>query len=173
MATPFIGEIRIFAGPYAPYNWAMCDGQDLSIAQNLALFKVLGIAYGGDGVVTFRLPDLRGRAAIGSGTGTGLTKRQPGDSVGSESVAITGPEALGHSHTVMAFHLFAGNRPSPEDNSFSRVSGTSAYVDPVNLTPLHENTVPTGGGGGIDAHPNMQPYITLNFIIALVGDYPN
>ena len=131
MAEPFIGEIKIFAGDFAPRGWAMCAGQLLPIASNQALFAILGTTYGGDGRVNFALPDLRGRAPVHWGQGPGLP-------------AVTLGERAG--------------------------AGVDAYTAAGPLTPLAPGSV--AGSGGSQPHPNMQPSLAMNFIIALQGIFP-
>jgi microcystin-dependent protein len=171
MSEPFLGEIRPFAGNFAPRGWALCDGQLLSIAQNTALFSILGTAYGGDGRVTFALPNLQGRTPIGAGQGPGLSDRPLGESFGSSSVTLINSELPAHHHT------FNGSREvatagSPEGQVLASTSALPVYHAPksdrVALNPT--SIAPSGGS---QPHNNLQPYLALTFIIALEGIFPS
>ncbi len=160
MAEPFLGEIQIYAFTYAPRNWAFCNGQILGIAQNSALFSLLGTTYGGDGRTTFNLPDLRGRAAI-------HTSDFPGVSSGTENHTLIASEMPLHNHTFSASSS-AGAAAIATNNAF----GSSA----VNLYAAQgaAATMPNlGAAGGSQPHDNMQPYLVLNFCIALAGIFPS
>jgi len=171
---PFLGEIRIFSGNYAPYNWALCDGQLLSIQQYSALFSLLGIYYGGDGKVTFALPDLRGRAPMNFGQGPGLTPRVLGETDGSASVMLISSELPPHNHTAGCVTTSA-NQPSPVDAVWATTSGGKGGGTPVGYqatanTQMNPQALTVTGGS--QPHNNMQPYLGINFIIALVGVFP-
>ena len=170
MSEPFIAEIRIFAGNFAPRGWAFCDEQLLPIAQNTALFSLIGITYGGDGRTTTALPSMQGRAPMHAGRGPGLTSRRLGQQGGVESVTLTEGQMPSHNHQMMASPN-PGETSGPSGNALARTVGSSAYGPANNLTPFNEATMPPAGGG--QAHDNMQPYLALNFIIALVGLYPS
>lgn len=175
MSEPFIGEIILFAGNFAPRGWALCQGQLMSIAQNTALFSILGTTYGGDGVTTFALPDLRGRVPLGQGQGPGLTPRVLGEESGSETVTLISTEIPAHNHQLLA-NTAAGSLPEPTNNVLAGVSDPNsgglfnAFEATANttLSPLA-----IGVTGGSQPHNNMQPYLCLNYIIALVGIFPS
>ena len=172
MSEPFIAEIRIFAGNFAPRGWAFCDGQLLPISQNTALFSLIGTTYGGDGRTTTALPNLQGRAPMHPGRGPGLTSRHLGEQVGTETVTLTEAQIPSHTHTLMGANSRA-SASSPANNLFNRSTGEMAYQSDTttNLTTLAPETVTTTGSS--QPHNNMQPYLAINFIIALVGLYPS
>jgi microcystin-dependent protein len=166
---PYIGEIRIFAGNFAPRGWALCNGQLLSIAQNTALFSLLGVMYGGDGRVTFALPDLRGRAPMHFGQGPGLTPRTEGEMGGEETVTLISNQMPSHSHQVNG-NQGPGSSPTPDSNYWAASSRRDvAYANNAN-TQLSPQAV--GFTGNNQPHENRQPYLTLNYIIALQGVFP-
>jgi microcystin-dependent protein len=173
MSEPFIAEIRIFAGNFAPRSWAFCDGQLLPIAQNTALFSLIGTTYGGDGRTTTALPNLQGRAPMHPGRGPGLTARRLGERVGVETVTLTEAQIPSHNHTARANTAGADAGPPDNTKSFARSGGGQAYQANANanLVDLASQTLSTTGGG--QAHTNVQPYLVLNFIIALQGLYPS
>lgn len=168
-AEPYIGEIIMFAGNFAPRGWAFCDGQLLAIAQWQALFSILGTTYGGDGRTTFALPDLRGRFPIHPGQGPGLSSRSLGERSGSESVALTAAEIPSHSHDLNA-STSEGAFDSPQNAVPGRpASGIPQYATGPNTTMAQQAIGAAGGGGG---HDNMPPYLGVHFIIALTGLFP-
>lgn len=175
MSEPFIAEIRIFAGNFAPRGWALCDGQLLPIAQNTALFSLIGTTYGGDGRTTTALPNLQNRAPMHPGRGPGLTARKLGERVGVETETLTEAQIPPHSHTARADNSVGlpGLTPSSTSSLARSVGAANAYhaTTNTNLVDMASETVATTGGG--QAHANMQPYLTLNFIIATVGLYPS
>lgn len=173
MSEPFIAEIRIFAGNFAPRGWAFCDGQLLPISNNTALFSLIGTTYGGDGRTTTALPDLQGRSAMHPGSGPGLTRRRLGENVGVETVTLSEAQIPNHKHSLNGNNDAIGNAATPSAAvGLSRARGGLMFSDDTaNLVPLANTTVNTAGGG--QAHGNMQPYIAMNFIIALVGLYPS
>ena len=166
----FIAEIRMFAGNFAPRDWALCDGQLLSINQHQALFSLLGTTYGGDGRTTFALPDLRGRVAIHPGQGPGLSYYNQGAIGGSETNTLTTNQLPSHNHSVNAVTA-TGNQTSPTGNLVAD-SGlfdneySNANADTTLKSTMIENT---GGGQPVN---NIQPYGTVNYIIALYGTFP-
>ncbi|MDF7801039.1 tail fiber protein [Pontiellaceae bacterium B1224] len=169
MAEPFIGEIRMFGGNFAPRNWAFCNGQLLSIASHDALFSLLGTTYGGDGRTTFGLPDLRGRVPLHVGSGPGLTPRPWGQKSGSEQVALSANELPAHTHTLPAYEGFAEQK-SPEGHVPAKAGdGEQNFSSMPADTTLHN----TGTAGSGQAHSNVQPFICISFIIALYGIYPS
>lgn len=172
MSEPFIAEIRIFAGNFAPRGWAFCDGQLLPVSQNTALFSLIGTTYGGDGRTTTALPDLQGRAPMQPGRGPGLTARRLGERGGVETVTLTEAQMPNHSHTLRAAADVGDlNAPAPT-RSLARSGGGFLYQqdagNPVALSPAASHS-----NGGSQPHDNMQPYLTMNFIIALQGLYPS
>lgn len=173
MSEPFIAEIRIFAGNFAPRGWAFCDGQLLPIANNTSLFSLIGTTYGGDGRTTTALPNLQGRAPMHPGRGPGLTDRRLGQKVGVKTVTLTEAQIPSHSHTARAATSGADAIPPSNTTSLARSGGGSAYQSntTASLVDLASETVATTGGG--QSHTNIQPYLTLNFIIALQGLYPS
>lgn len=176
MADPFVAEIRIFAGNFAPKGWAFCDGQLMPISQNTALFALLGATYGGDGQSNFGLPDLQGRAPLGQGQGPGLSKYDLGQSAGSPTVTLLQSEIPAHNHQVYSTSS-VGNQEQPGNALWADTPGTGTETGKAYDTPgpsdwvaMHPNAmVPTGSSL---PHNNMQPYLGLNFIIALQGVFP-
>jgi microcystin-dependent protein len=170
MADPFVAEIRIFPFNFAPNGWAFCDGQLLPLSQNTALFSLLGTTYGGDGKSTFALPDLQGGAPMHPGQGPGLSLHDLGEMGGSETVTLLESEVPSHSHQVHAT-TNPGNLNSPAGGaSLARSSGGFAYVTGPADTTLASEAL--GETGGDQPHNNLQPYLTLNFCIALQGVFP-
>ena len=171
MTTPFIGEIRLFAGNFAPRGWAFCDGQLLSISSNAALFSIIGITYGGDGRTTFALPDLRGRVPVHAGAGPGLTAREQGEVGGKEAHTLSVDEMPAHGHAARASSA-SGGRRSPEDHvwaAYGWVSGPYSSGEPN--VDMGDGAIGTQGGS--QAHDNMPPYLGLRYIIALQGVFPS
>ncbi|HEU5036363.1 MAG TPA: tail fiber protein [Nocardioides sp.] len=170
MADPFVAEIRIFPFNFAPSGWAFCDGQLLPLSQNTALFSLLGTNYGGNGMSNFALPDLQGRAPMQPGQGPGLSLHDLGETGGSETVSLLESEIPSHGHALNADTLDLGdtNVPSPSA-SFAQSSGGTLYATSADTQLSDRALAPTGGD---QAHNNMQPYLTLNFCIALQGVFP-
>ena len=173
MSEPFVAEIRIFAGNFAPRGWTFCDGQLLPIDQNTALFSLVGTTYGGDGRTTVGLPNLQGRAPMHPGSGPGLTARRLGQKAGTDTVTLTESQIPSHSHTLRGTVAAATPGALSHQSSFGRTSGRTGYQSSatVSLVDLASAAVSTAGGG--QAHANTQPYLALNFILALVGVYPS
>lgn len=172
MSEPFIAEIRIFAGNFAPRGWAFCNGQLLPIAQNTALFSLIGTTYGGDGRTTTALPNLQGRAPMHPGSGPGLTSRRLGEIGGTETVTLTEAQMPNHTHEMTASPN-PGEAPGPaKGNALARSVGASVYAPPNKLVSFAAETMPTVAGGS-QPHNNMQPFLAINFIIALQGLYPS
>ena len=168
MSDPFIAEIKIFAGNFAPRGYAFCDGQLLQIAQNTALFSLVGTTYGGDGRVTFGIPDLQGRAPMHPGNGPGLTSRRLGNRAGVERVILTEAQMAAHTHSVRGEN--SADTGDPAGAVFG-ITENPAYGAAQNLVSMANEAIePTGGN---QPHENMQPFRVLNFIIALVGLYPS
>jgi microcystin-dependent protein len=174
MSEPFIGEIRMFGGNFAPRGWAFCDGQLLSIAQNTALFSLLGTTYGGNGQTTFALPDLRGRVPMHWGAGPGLTPRTLGESSGSETVTLLSSQMPAHNHAIGA-HSGQGDTFSPE--GAVNAAAVDASQQPLNIYSSSVNATmaaqTVGVAGGSQPHNNMQPFQCVSFIIALEGIFPS
>ncbi len=167
MSDPFIAEVRIFAGNFAPRGNAFCNGQLLQIAQNTALFSIVGTIYGGDGRVTFGLPNLQGRAAMHAGNGPGLSPRTIGQTGGVEDVTLTEAQMPNHNHLLTASSEAEGEDNDPAGN-FTGQNGI--YTPLANMQAMSSRSLPNIGGG--QAHNNLQPFLALNFIIALTGTYP-
>jgi microcystin-dependent protein len=167
---PFLAEIMIFAGNFAPRGWAFCDGQVLSIAQNTALFALLGTTYGGNGITTFALPDLRGRAPVHVGQGPGLSAYALGQTFGAQQVALTDAHAASHTHQAHALH-------GPTSGTSADPSGARwAYSDELPYAPSANGVMAADAAGqtGDGApHDNMAPYLVLNYVIALEGIFPS
>jgi microcystin-dependent protein len=164
MSDPFLAEIKLVSFGFAPRGWALCNGQLLPINQNQALFSLLGTTYGGDGRTTFALPDLRGRTPIHLGNG-----HVQGERAGEENHTLVSSEMPTHIHTAQASTV-DGNTPAPGASLLAAPTGP-LYAPANNLTALAAGSVAPGGGS--QPHLNMQPYLTVNFIIALVGIYPS
>ena len=171
MSEPFIAEIKIFAGNFAPRGWAFCNGQLLPIAQNTALFSLIGTTYGGDGRTTTALPDLQGRAPMHPGQGPGLTNRRLGERGGTETVTLTEAQMAAHNHTAQGSSS-TGNSNSPGGHLMARGVGRGANLY-HNAPSATGAMVTPGNTGGGQPHTNLQPFLAMNFIIALVGLYPS
>jgi microcystin-dependent protein len=168
---PYVGEVRVTAFNFAPSGWALCNGQILAISQNTALFQIIGTTYGGNGVSTFALPDLQGRTPLGPGQGPGLSDRQPGDMGGSETHTLSASELPQHTH-VLRGSSANGTTDRPDDNVPARnPAGVPQYAPAVAADANLAATAAASVGGG-QPHTNMQPYIVVNYIIALQGVYP-
>jgi microcystin-dependent protein len=170
MSEPFVGEIRMFAGNFAPRGWAFCDGQLLAVSQNDALFSLLGTIYGGDGRTTFGLPDLRGRVPIHAGAGPGLTPRRLGEKLGVEKVTLTSNQLPSHSHSLNA-STGTGTSNSASGNVTSESPSIDLYIEDVPGADMAVSAI--GNVGGSQSHSNIAPFLCLHFIIALFGIYPS
>ena len=170
MSNPFIGEIRMFGGNFAPAGWAFCSGQLMPISENDALFTLIGTTYGGDGQETFALPDLQGRFPMHAGQGPGLSQNyQLGEKAGVESVTISVNQLPSHSHLLQGSNTTASTQ-LPGGNVAAQGAGqiyTSAS-SPIAINP--QSITPTGGS---QPHENIQPYLTLSFILSLFGIFPH
>lgn len=169
----FIGEVQMFAGNFAPRNWAFCDGQLLSISQNQALFSILGTTYGGDGRTSFGLPDLRGRVVMHSGSGPGLSPYNLGQHGGVESVTLNQNQIPSHTHTDQV----NGASPVGRGQNSKTPEGTywaegASYATSSNTT-MAANAVQIANAGGGQSHENRAPYIAVNYIICLNGVFPS
>ena len=186
MADPFVAEIRMFSFNFAPKGWAFCDGQLLPLSQNTALFSLLGTTYGGNGKSNFALPDLQGRAAMHPGQGPGLSLHDLGEMGGSEHVTLLETEIPAHTHLVKlrrglrAADAAAANSTLPDNRVPARAAvRETPYVDAADPDTVADVNMAKGAlsaslmaQGGGQPHNNMQPYLTLNFCIALQGVYP-
>jgi microcystin-dependent protein len=173
MAEPFLGEIRAVGFSYAPSGWAFCDGSLLPIAQNTALFSLLGTTYGGNGQTNFALPDLRGKIAVEQGQGQGLSNYDLGQQGGTETVTISTAEMPHHTHGMGANSNDAG-QTNPDTGYFAQPDNTiksrTLYATATNASMNASAVQPTGGG---QSHANMMPFQTVVFIIATQGIYPS
>jgi microcystin-dependent protein len=169
MSDPFIGELKLFPYNFAPRGWAFCNGQILSIAQNTALFSLLGTTYGGNGQTTFALPDLRGRVPISSGQGPGLSNYSLGQQAGSETVTLLSNNLPAHTHTVQASTEDASS--SQPGGKIPAAVGAGAYGGPAADTTMAANMI--GITGNNQPVPIVPPYLTLNWCIALEGIFPS
>jgi microcystin-dependent protein len=167
---PFVAEIRIFPFNFAPKGWAFCDGQLMPLSQNTALFSLLGTVYGGDGKSTFALPDLQGNVPMQPGQGQGLSLRDLGEMGGTETVTLLESEIPQHTHMIAA-SAADGVATSPTGQLVANGVGINMYSTSTSpVTQLNAQAVPPAGGSL--PHNNMQPYLTLNFCIALQGVFP-
>lgn len=175
MSDPYLGEIRIFAGNFAPRAWAYCNGTLLSVSQNSALFSLLGTVYGGDGRTTFGLPDLRGRLPIHQGRGPGLSPRIMGGRSGNEGVSLNINQIPSHTHALQGTLDTADSSSPANDVLASQTDGDLPYTPkPSDLSLIQSmNSQTVALTGGSQAHSNMMPYQCLSFIISLFGVYPS
>ncbi len=169
-SEPFIAQITMFGGNFAPRGWALCDGQILPIAQNQALFSLLGTTYGGDGRSTFGLPDLRGRVALHPGNGPGLTSRRLGEKGGGETVLLTTNNLPSHRHDALGTNS-AGDQEVPGGNAWAKKSRDRDYKAAAPDIAMHEYSI--GLTGASQAFNSMPPFLAVNHIIALVGVFPS
>lgn len=168
MAQPYVGEIRMFAGNFAPAGWQLCEGQLLPISEFETLFNLIGTTYGGDGQSTFAMPDLRGRAPVHSGTGAGLPTYVLSQSFGAEEVTLTSATFPSHGHTLQAVQARADD--DDPRGRLPAVARRAFYGPATGLVAMPAGTVSSGGG---QPHENMQPYLAINFIISLFGIFPS
>ena len=170
----FIGDIRLFAGEFAPRGWKFCDGTELSISVYEPLFTLIGTTYGGDGQSTFALPDLRGRVPVGQGEGPGLTPRLIGETFGSENVTLLAPQMPQHTHTLNAT-TDSATSPQAAGNLFAQTGSDKCYGPPPGTSPqpqaLAANAVSVAGGS--QPHNNILPAMAINYIIAVEGIFPS
>lgn len=169
MTDPFIGEIRMFAGNFAPRSHAFCDGQLVAVTQNEALFSLLGTIYGGDGRTTFGLPDMRGRLPIHQGTGPGLTNRRIGAKLGTETATISAAQLPSHTHALQGVNA-PGATQVPAGSLLATPTG-NLYAAQAPDENMEAGAIGATGAGM--AHANRMPSLCVNFIIALVGVYPS
>lgn len=169
MAQPYVGEIRMFAGNFAPNGWMFCEGQPLSIAENEVLFQLIGTTYGGDGEETFNLPNLASRVPIHMGTGPDGTTYQIGEMAGVEEVTLSVQQIPNHNHVMLAT---AGTATGRDPLTFApAIAAGDVYVDAMDPVPLNAQTVTPAGGS--QPHENCQPFLCVNFIISLFGIFPS
>lgn len=171
MSEPFVGEIKMFAGNFAPRGYAFCDGQLLAVSQNDALFSLLGTIYGGDGRTTFGLPDLRGRIPVHAGQGPGLSSRRLGSKSGAERETITVNQMPSHRHTVEGSNNMATHE-TLQGNVLAGSVGGNFYSSTATKSSQLESGV-VANTGGSQSHNNMMPTLCIHFIVALVGIYPS
>jgi len=169
---PFIGQIQAFGFNFAPRGWALCNGQLLPINQYQALFSLLGTTYGGDGRTSFGLPDLRGRVPIHSGNGPGLTPKRLGEKGGAETTTLTTNQIPSHSHSVVIKALEEGNSDDPEGKLIAG-NGLSSFGSDNSSTLKNLKPIDSSNTGASQSHNNMQPYLCINFCIALQGIFPS
>lgn len=168
---PFVAEIRIFPFNFAPKGWAFCDGQILPLSQNTALFSLLGTTYGGDGKSNFALPNMQGNAPMHPGQGPGLSLHDLGETGGSETVSLLESEIPSHAHSMGAQNVPLGSVTTASGNTFTHPASGNLFnkVNQVVVNMADQTLAPAGGD---QPHNNMQPYLTLNFCIALQGVFP-
>lgn len=175
MSAPYIGQISIFAGQFAPANWAFCNGQAMAISDNQMLYALIGTTYGGDGMTTFKLPDLRGRVPVGIGTATGgTTNWVAGMSGGSETVALTQAQIPSHNHPLQATSQPATLSTVGGNTLAADVGGTDDFsftTDTTAIRPFLATAVSSEGANL--PHDNVAPFMALNYIIALQGIFPS
>ena len=168
MATPFIGEIKLFGGNFQPRGFAFCDGRLLAISEYSALFALIGTTYGGNGQTTFALPDLRGRIPINQGAGPGLSTYVIGQSFGSEGVTLNPNQMPTHNHIALCNST--PGAASPNNGFWAATTGVTGYGTPANAT-MNSQSLTTSGGS--QPHENRMPLLALNYIIALEGIFPS
>jgi microcystin-dependent protein len=168
MGTPYVGEIRMFGGNFAPAGWMFCEGQLLSIAENDVLFALIGTTYGGDGENTFALPDLRGRIPINQGM-TSSGTYTVGQGAGAEEVSLNVNQIPAHTHDLMGSTSTATS-PDPA-NALPAQASRRIYGSPTGLSEMASSAIQSAGGN--QAHSNMQPYLCVSFIISLFGIFPS
>lgn len=173
MSEPFVAEIRIFAGNFAPRGWAFCNGQLLPVSQNTALFSLIGTTYGGDGRTTTALPNLEGRAPMHPGRGPGLTSRRLGERGGVETVTLSEAQMPNHKHTYRATTENGEQGSLTNAVALARARGGTPYQTNTSANILAMDSRSLANAGGSQSHNNVQPFLTINFIIALVGLYPS
>ena len=171
MSDPYVGEIRMFGGSFAPAGWAMCQGQLMPISQNDVLFTLIGTTYGGDGQETFALPDLQGRAPVHAGQGPGIKQNYVlGEKAGVESVTLTTQQMPSHTHALIASTNTATSTTA-SGNITASTNQLKIYTESAVSKQFANNTIAPIGGS--QPHENMQPYLAITFIISLFGIFPN
>ncbi|WP_114326416.1 phage tail protein [Candidatus Colwellia aromaticivorans] len=173
-SEPFVGQIMLVGFTFTPRGFANCDGQLLAISTNTALFSLLGTTYGGDGRTTFGLPDLRGRVAIHTGNGPGLSQRNQGSRGGTETETLSVGQMPSHNHDVKLRGKDArGDSATPDGNSLASKSRTKIYSSAAPDVDMSAGSIVQNDKGNNQSHNNMMPYLTLRYVIALVGIYPS
>jgi microcystin-dependent protein len=167
MAQPYVGEIRMFAGNFAPAGWMFCEGQLLPISENETLFQLIGTTYGGDGQSTFALPDLRGRIPLHQGNGFTLA-----ETGGAEEITLTVQQMPAHNHALLAT-LNAGTQNQPANNLLAQSPTQNAFPYGTDVPPAQLNALAIPPVGGSQPHTNFQPYLCVDFIISLFGIFPS
>jgi microcystin-dependent protein len=171
MSNPYVGEIRMFGGNFAPAGWAFCNGQPLPISENETLFNLIGTTYGGDGEETFNLPDLQGRIPIHAGQGPNITQNyQLGEKSGTEQVTLTVAQIPNHNHALMASND-PGNATGPGGNLLSNPFNTFPYFPAAGSLQLNAATLQPAGSS--QPHDNMMPFLAISYIISLFGIFPH
>lgn len=171
MSSPYVGEIRMFGGNFAPAGWAMCQGQLMPISQNDTLFTLIGTTYGGDGQETFGIPNLAGRAAMHMGQGPAISQNyQIGEQAGVENVTLTTQQIPVHNHAVIASQDF-GSTTTPADQVYAQNTQLLVYTQDVASKFFNPSMVQPVGGS--QPHENMQPFLVITFILSLFGIFPS
>src|SRR5262245_19497990 len=169
--APYVGEIRMFAGNFAPNGWMFCEGQTLPISENEVLFQLIGTTYGGDGQSTFNLPNLASRVPLHMGTGPDGTTYQIGEMAGTEQETLTVQQIPTHTHPLTA-STSVGNTPNPQNSVVSQTDGSILrYIADSPGAAMNANAI--GPAGGSQPHENTQPFLCINFIISLFGVFPS
>jgi microcystin-dependent protein len=169
MAQPYVGEIRMFGGNFAPAGWMFCNGQILPISENETLFQLIGTTYGGDGQSTFALPNLQSRLPMHMGTGPGLSNRILAESGGTETVTLTVNQIPAHTHVPQASN--AGTSDNPANNFWARTTTGKSYGTTPTDTTMNPQTISAVGGS--QPHENMHPFLCVSYIISLFGIFPS
>jgi microcystin-dependent protein len=173
VSSPYVGEIRMFGGNFAPQGWMFCEGQLLPITENETLFNLIGTTYGGDGQTTFALPDLRGRVPVHMGQGSGLTSRTIGESAGEERVTLTANQVPAHTHALQA-SSGAATTTNPSGAVWASGTGAQFSDQALDAPPMQQSPTPAiQPTGGNQPHDNMLPYLCVSFIISLFGVFPS
>jgi len=170
MAQPFVGEMRMFAGNFAPAGWMTCEGQTLPISENEVLFQLIGTTYGGDGESTFNLPNLASRVPVHNGTGPDGVTYQIGEMAGTESVTLTTQQLPTHNHAFLA-STSAGTQNAPANNVVAASPSVTLFIGDSPDGNLAANAMTPVGGS--QPHENCQPFLCINFIISLFGRFPS
>ncbi len=170
MAYPYVGEIRMFAGNFAPAGWMFCNGQLIPISDNETLFQLIGTTYGGDGESTFALPDLQSRVPLHMGTGPGGDSYQLAQAAGTEAETLTVQQIPSHNHTMLGTGA-AGAQPVPVDQVLARDTGTDLYGSDTPYANMAAQAI--GPTGGSQPHENVQPFLCINYIISMSGIFPS
>jgi len=170
MGQPYVGEIRMFGGNFAPAGWALCQGQSMPISENETLFQLIGTTYGGDGEQTFNLPNLASRVPIHMGTGPSGTTYQLGELAGTEQETLTVQQIPSHSHPMLA-SKGSGSSSNPQSQVLATPVASIYATAPPSVVPMNASAI--GPTGGSQPHENTQPFLVINFIISLFGIFPS